>query len=67
LLIILLIGLLTNAQSLVIGAGTVSTAGSGSDPVDGYFESFRYQMVYTAAELSAALTPYDQITALGFQ
>ncbi|MGL2966058.1 T9SS type A sorting domain-containing protein [Flavobacterium sp. XGLA_31] len=54
------------AQSIVIGTGTVSTAGTGSDPVDGYFESFRYQIVYTAAELSASLTPYDQITALGF-
>lgn len=55
-----------NAQSIVIGTGTATTAGSGSDPVDGYFEAFRYQVVYTAAELSAALTPYDQITALGF-
>lgn len=55
-----------NAQSIVIGTGTVSTAGSASDPVDGYFEAFRYQVVYTAAELSASLTPFDRITALGF-
>lgn len=55
-----------NAQSIVIGTGTGSTAGNGSDPVDGYFQAFRYQVVYTAAQLSASLTPYDQITALGF-
>lgn len=55
-----------NAQSIVIGTGTASTADNGSDPVDGYFEAFRYQVVYTAAELSASLTPYDQITAIGF-
>ncbi|RTY95086.1 T9SS type A sorting domain-containing protein [Flavobacterium sp. GT3R68] len=55
-----------NAQSIVIGTGTASTAGSASDPVDGYFEAFRYQVVYTAAELKTSLTPYDQITALGF-
>jgi hypothetical protein len=66
LLLILLFGMLANAQSIVIGTGTATTAGTGSDPVDGYFESFRYQIVYTAAELSASLTPYDQITALGF-
>ncbi|HLF52241.1 T9SS type A sorting domain-containing protein [Flavobacterium sp.] len=56
----------TNAQSIVIGTGTGTTAGSESDPVDGYFQAFRYQVVYTAAQLSASLTPYDQITALGF-
>lgn len=55
-----------NAQSIVIGTGTGTTTSSGSDPIDGYFNSFRYQVVYTAAELSASLTPYDEITALGF-
>ncbi len=66
LLLVLLIGVFANAQSFVIGTGAASTSGTASDPVDGYFESFRYQIVYTATELSAALTPYDQITALGF-
>jgi hypothetical protein len=55
-----------NAQSIVIGTGTGTTTSTDSDPIDGYFESFRYQVVYTAAELSATLTPYDQITGLGF-
>lgn len=55
-----------NAQSIVIGTGTGTTTSSGSDPIDGYYGSFRYQVVYTAAELSATLTPYDEITGLGF-
>ncbi|RXR19242.1 T9SS type A sorting domain-containing protein [Flavobacterium amnicola] len=68
LLIAFLLALVTSgySQTIVIGTGTVSTGGTGSDPVDGYFEAMRYQVVYTAAELSASLTPYDQITALGF-
>jgi len=64
--LLLMATLQMTAQSIVIGTGTATTAGSGSDPVDGYFNAFRYQVVYTAAELSATLTPYDQITALGF-
>lgn len=55
-----------NAQSIVIGTATTTTTSTGSDPIDGYYESFRYQVVYTAAELSASMTPYDEITALGF-
>ncbi|MEN9400775.1 MAG: hypothetical protein RL632_1878, partial [Bacteroidota bacterium] len=51
----------------VIGTGTNSTTSTGSDPIDGYFNSFRYQVVYTAAELTAAgMTPSATITALGF-
>lgn len=68
LLIAFLLTIVTSgySQTIVIGTGTATTAGTGSDPVDGYFEAMRYQVVYTAAELSASLTPYDQITALGF-
>lgn len=55
-----------NAQSIIIGTATTTTTSTGSDPIDGYYESFRYQVVYTAAELSASMTPYDEITALGF-
>ncbi len=55
-----------NAQSIVIGTGTSETTSTGSDPIDGYFNSFRYQVVYTAAELSVMMTPYDEITALGW-
>ena len=53
-----------NSQTLVIGTATTSTSSTGSDPIDGYFNAFRYQVVYTAAELSASLTPNDEITAL---
>jgi len=55
-----------NAQSIIIGTATTTTTSTGSDPIDGFYESFRYQVVYTAAELSASMTPYDEITALGF-
>ncbi len=56
-----------SAQFAIIGTDAVSTAGSGSDPVDDYFNFARYQTVYTAAELSAAGMPAGaQITALGF-
>lgn len=66
LLLFMIICTQLSAQNIVIGTGTVSTAGTGSDPVDGYFEAFRYQTVYTAAELTASLTPGDIITGLGF-
>jgi hypothetical protein len=50
-----------------IGTGTTSTTSTGNDPIDGYYESFRYQVVYTAAELTAAGIPANAtITALGF-
>ena len=55
-----------NAQC-IIGTGTVSTAGSGSDPIDGFFNFFRYQTVYTAAELTAGgMSAGSVINALGF-
>ncbi|WP_415793598.1 fibronectin type III domain-containing protein, partial [Flavobacterium saliperosum] len=60
------IGLQINAQSIVVGADTGTTTSTGNDPIDGYYEAFRYQVVYTASELSASMTPYDEITALGF-
>ncbi|MVO09873.1 T9SS type A sorting domain-containing protein [Flavobacterium sp. TP390] len=55
-----------NSQTLVIGTATTTTSSTDSDPIDGYYNAFRYQVVYTAAELSASLTPNDEITALGF-
>ncbi len=66
LLLMLMASWQISAQTIIIGTGTGTTSGITSDPIDGYFKSFRYQVVYTAAELSASLTPYDQITALGF-
>jgi len=53
-------------SQIIIGTGTDTTDGTGSDPVDGYYNSIKYQVVYTAAELAASLTPYDEITGLGF-
>jgi hypothetical protein len=55
------------AQTATIGSGTTATTSTGSDPIDGYYESFRYQVVYTAAELTAAgLVANDILTGLGF-
>ncbi|MCG2612038.1 T9SS type A sorting domain-containing protein [Flavobacterium sp. SM15] len=55
-----------SAQSFVVGTDNGTTTSTGNDPIDGYYNAFRYQVVYTASELSATMTPYDQITALGF-
>jgi hypothetical protein len=50
-----------------IGSGTNETTSNGSDPIWGYWGSFRYQVVYTAAELtSAGLASGASISALGF-
>ncbi len=55
------------AQIATIGSGTASTTSTGNDPIDGYYGSFRYQVVYTAAELTAAgITAGNNINALGF-
>src|SRR5690606_12538388 len=64
----LLIGHLGFAQnSIIIGSATANTNGSGSDPIDDFYSSMRYQTVYTAAELlDAGLIPYNELTGLGF-
>ena len=50
-----------------IGSGTNETTSNGSDPIWGYWGSFRYQVVYTAAELtSAGMASGASISALGF-
>lgn len=61
-----LVGWQANAQVLTIGTGTTNTQGTSSNPVSGYYMSQRYQVVYTAAELATMMTPYDEITGLGF-
>ena len=71
-LITLLIPLLICAgtswgQSAIIGTGTSTTNGSNADPVDRSYNYAHFQMVYTAAELSAAGMPADAlINSLGF-
>jgi hypothetical protein len=57
------------AQSFAVigGASTTTTTSLGSDPIWGYWGSFRYQVVYTAAELTAAgMVANSTITGLGF-
>jgi GEVED domain len=67
LLFILCFSVSSFAQTATIGSGTTATTSTGSDPIDGYYESFRYQVVYTAAELTAAgLVANDILTGLGF-
>ena len=64
--IMLLYSIFGFSQTIIIGTGTDNTDGTGADPVSDYYNSERYQVVYTAAELSAAMTPYDELTGLGF-
>ncbi len=54
--------------SIVTPVGTAgNTNGTGADPVDRYYNSIRYQVVYTAAELTAAgLVPNSDITRLAW-
>ena len=57
-----------NAQSIIIGTGTANTNGTGSDPIDDFYNGLHYQTVYTATELSnAGLTAGSSLTAIGFE
>ncbi len=54
-------------QSITIGTGTTTTNGTVADPVERYFNYTHYQMVWTAAELTAAGLPSGaNLTGLGF-
>jgi hypothetical protein len=60
---------LGQTQHIVVPAGGTAgnTNGFGADPVCRYFNSIRYQVVYTVAELNAAgLTGSSQITRLAW-
>ena len=53
--------------SVIIGTGTSTTNGSSADPIERYYNYEHFQIVYTAAELTAAGMPSGAlITALGF-
>lgn len=73
-IIILLFGLssfllpsLTYSQQVVqLGSGTTATGIQTASPINIYFESLHGQMVYTAAELSAAGAMSGYISKLGF-
>ena len=61
-------GVQAQTYTVVPNGGTAgNTNGLGSDPVDDYFKYMRYQVVYTAAELSASgLVGGSTITAVGW-
>lgn len=51
----------------VIGTSSLNTNGSTADPINDFYNSIRYQVVYTAAELTAAgLLPGSTIDGLGW-
>ncbi|MFZ4523227.1 MAG: T9SS type A sorting domain-containing protein [Bacteroidales bacterium] len=55
------------AQSAVIGTGTANTNGNIADPTERYYQYERFQIVYTAEELTTAGMPAGaMINALGF-
>ena len=54
-------------QTVTIGSGTNATVSGNSNPIDGSYNSFRYQVIYTASELTAAGMPANsEINGLGF-
>ena len=54
-------------QYAIIGTGTSTTNGSTADPIQQYYNYTHFQIVYTAAELTAAGMPSGAtITGLGF-
>ena len=62
-------GVWGQTQHTVVPTGGTAgnTNGTGSDPICRYFNSIRYQVVYTVAELNAAgLTGSSQITRLAW-
>jgi len=54
------------SQSIIVGTGTDASIIASGQPIDSYNQSFKFQMLITAAELSASLNPNDELTALGF-
>jgi len=55
------------SQSVIIGTGTTTTNGTTIDPVEVFYNYEHYQIIYTAAELTAAGMPAGvAITAMGF-
>lgn len=55
------------AQSVTIGGGSSNSDGTSSDPIDGFFNSMHYQVVYTAAELTTAGLPAGAtLTGIGW-
>ena len=57
-----------NAQFVDIGTITATTNGTtGAAPINQFYRSMHYQVVYTAAELTAnGALPFDNITGLGW-
>lgn len=64
---LMLFGISAYGQSVIIGTGTANTNGNIADPIERYYNYTRFQIVYTAAELTAAGMPaWASINALGF-
>jgi hypothetical protein len=63
----LFFSILSGSQSIVIGTGIDNTNDNEHDPISGLYKSFKYQVVYAAAELVAtSIFPNDEITDFGF-
>jgi len=61
------VNLSASAQTFVIGAGAISTTSTGSDPINGYYNAMRYQVVYLASELSTGgMVAGDNLSGLGW-
>jgi hypothetical protein len=57
----------SQGQSAIIGTGTLNTNGSYADPIERFYNYEHFQIVYTAAELTAAGMPAGAvINSLGF-
>ncbi len=55
------------AQTLIIGAGAINTTSTGADPIHGYYNATRYQVVYLASELTTGgMSGGSSFTGLGW-
>jgi len=70
LMLFVLAGTNAFAQTVTLGSGTAtstaSTTGTGLGPVNSYYEYMHYQVVYTAAEITAAGGTAQNISQFGW-
>lgn len=55
-----------SAQNIILGSGTTTNTTTTASPINIWYRSLRYQVVYTAAELQAAGAAPGQIQQLGW-
>jgi hypothetical protein len=66
-LVLFVLVLKVNAQTLTIGSGTTQSGATVSSPINNDYESHHCQILYTAAEINAGgLSTAGTITQLGF-